>query len=89
MYSEDDPNFVDPKEKVPSEFDPKINDDNNFNYLDLELEWRKKFKKSSGKEEFVSSEKSGVGSRKWKSQYDLIWKYQLKWAARRCGTKRF
>jgi hypothetical protein len=39
-------------------------------------------KKSSGKEEFVTGEKSGVGSRKWKSRYDLTRKYQLEWAAK-------
>jgi hypothetical protein len=82
VYSEDDPSFVEEKERVPSGSDPDISNDSDFDDLDLELERRKKLKKSSGKEEFVTGEKSGVGSRKWKSWYDLTQKYQLEWAAK-------
>jgi hypothetical protein len=83
FFSEDDPSFVDPHNKVPSESDLDVSsEDSDFDDLDLQLEWHKKLKDSTGKRKVVGKETCAVGSKKWKSRYDLTRKFQFEWAAK-------
>jgi hypothetical protein len=78
VFSEDDPSFVDPHDKVPSGSNLDVSsEDSDFDDLDLQLERRKKLKDSMGKRKVVGEEKCAVGSKKWKSRYDLTQKFQL------------
>jgi hypothetical protein len=88
VFSKDNPSFVDLHDKVPSESDLDVSsEDSDFDDLDLQLEWRKKLKDSTGKQKLVSKETCTVGSKKWKSRYDLTRKFQLKWTAKAPWSK--
>ena len=61
VYLEDDPDFVDPHEKVPSGSNLDMsNDDTDLKDLDLELKRWKKFKDSTRKGKFITKEQFAV-----------------------------